>query len=215
MVIIRKFFFYLSKISRLEHLGGLKTGLSDITQRSGHGRVNMSLAQITRYQLLKSRIFAMGAQPARSCFQQNPADFWLNVYLPFLTWTALGGRLNDEQDPYRYYDHRTVDDIPKPKGELRRWRDMRNWKNKYFPLGEKCEIEERFKRMFPEITETVVGSMHKTALEFLCWGLLRFWECSLWSYVHYSTLTINSQLNACQLIVWWKKRRNAKKNILF
>ena len=116
----------------------------------------------------------MGAQPARSCFQQNPADFWLNVYLPFLTWTALGGRLNDEQDPYRYYDHRTVDDIPKPKGELRRWRDMRNWKNKYFPLGEKCEIEERFKKMFPEITELVVGSMHKTALEFLCWGLLRF-----------------------------------------
>ena len=158
---------------RLEHLGGMKTGMSDITRRSGHGRVNMSLKQITRYALWKNRIFAMGAQPARSCFQQNPAEFWLNVYLPFLTWTALGGRLNDEQDPKRYYDDSTVDDKPNKKGELKRWRDMRDWKNKHHPLQSRCEIEEKFRKMFPEFSQTV-DSKHKTALEFLCWGLLRF-----------------------------------------
>ena len=131
----------------------------------------MSLKQITRYQLLKGRISALGAQPARSCFQQNPADFWLNVYLPFLTWTALGGRLNDDQDPYRYYDHRRVNDLP--GAELTIWRDMREWKNIHFPLSGRCQHEEKFKRMFPEMNVTL-DSKHTTALEFLCWGLLRF-----------------------------------------
>ena len=96
----------------------------------------------------------------------TPAKFWIEIFLPYLPWTSLGGRLVDTEDPQRFYDG--------TGNGFTRKQDLEIWKNKYIPAVTRKQAEEMLDRMFPRGTVPVSRTVDVNLLEFLSWGLLRF-----------------------------------------